>query len=101
MENYLQRAWSDATDNVGILEIHKAVAELKEMDDEHDAFWVTVVADDETILEVDKHMNIILVSSNRPENALKRQLNTWEEVLSFYELLLNEEFELLQLKMQK
>ena len=101
MENYLQRAWSDATDNVGILEVQEAIAELKEMDDEHDAFWVADVADDETILEVDKHMNIILVSSSRPENALKRQLKTWEEVLTFYELLLNQEFELLQLKMQK
>jgi len=55
-ENYLQRAWSDAMDNVNIEDIKVAIEELKEMDDEHGAIWVSVIKNDENIIEVEKDL---------------------------------------------
>ena len=52
MENYLQCAWSDATDNIGIDEVKNAITELQEIDDEHGAFWVYILQEEETLLEV-------------------------------------------------
>jgi hypothetical protein len=101
MENYLQRAWSDALDNVGIDEIKEAIAELQDIDDEHGAFWVSVVEEEETILEVDKNMKMVAIFSGDVENPVIKKVNTWDEVLSLYKLLLEEDFENLRTKMKR
>lgn len=101
MENYLQRAWGDAINDISINEVKNVIAELQEMDDEHGAFWVSIIQEEETILEVDKSMKLVAVFDGDDENALGKQLNSWEEVLFFYELLLNEEFVNLRSMMQR
>jgi hypothetical protein len=101
MENYLQRAWSDALDNVGIDEIKEVITELQDMDDEHGAFWVSVVEEEETILEVDKNMKMVAIFSGDVENPVIKKVNTWDEVLSLYELLLEEDFDSIRMKMKQ
>lgn len=101
MENYLQPAWSDALDNVGIDEIKEVIAELQDMDDEHGAFWVSVVEEEETILEVDKNMKMVAIFSGDVENPVIKKVNTWDEVLSLYKLLLEKDFDSLLLKMKQ
>jgi hypothetical protein len=101
MENYLQPAWSDALENVGIDEIKEAIAELQDMDDEHGAIWVSVIEEEETILEVDKNMKMVAIFSGDVENPVIKKVNTWDEVLSLYELLLAEDFNSLLMKMKQ
>ncbi|WP_316812867.1 hypothetical protein [Pedobacter heparinus] len=101
MENYLQCAWGDAMDNIGIDEVKNAITELQEMDDEHGAFWVSVFEEEETILEIDKNMKMVAIFNGDVENPVVKQLKTWAEVLFFYELLLNNDFESLRTRMEQ
>lgn len=101
MENYLQPAWSDSLDNIGIDEIKEVITELKNMDEEHGAFWVSIIEEEETILEVDKNMKMIAIFRGDVENPVISKGNTWEEVLSFYELLLKKDFESLGTRMKQ
>jgi hypothetical protein len=90
-ENYLQRAWSDSIDNINIEDVKIAIAELKEMDDEHGAFWVSVIKNDENVIEVNKDLTITIIFEERePINA---KLNSWEEVIDLYRLLLDQKFD--------
>jgi hypothetical protein len=101
MENYLQRTWSDAIDNIGIDEVKNAITELQEMDDEHGSFWVSVFGENETVLEIDKNMRVVAIFNGDVENSVEKKLKTWEEVLSLYELLLKEDFESLITRMKQ
>ncbi len=71
------------------------------MDEEHGAFWVSIVEEEETILEVDKNMKMIAIFRGDVENPVISKRNTWEEVLSFYELLLKKNFESLGTRMKQ
>ena len=101
MKNYLQRAWSDAVDNIKIDEVKEAILETQTMDDEHGAFWVGVFDEEETVLETHKDMKLIAVFNGNDEGAITRQANNWNEVLFFYELLLRGDFDQLSTKMKQ
>ena len=91
IENYLQRAWSDGVYNINIEDVKIAIEELKEMDDEHGAIWVSVIKNDENVIEVDKDLTLTIIFEERePINA---KLNSWQEVIDLYQLLLNQKFD--------
>lgn len=91
IENYLQRAWSDGVNNINIEDVKIAIEELKEMDDEHGAIWVSVIKNDENVIEVNKDLTItIIFEEQEPINA---KLNSWQEVIDLYQLLLNQKFD--------
>ncbi len=60
------------------------------MDDEHGAFWVSVVTDDKNVIETNKDLSrsIILQGQETKYQALE-----WTEVEEFYNLLLLEKFD--------
>ncbi|MBO6211645.1 hypothetical protein [Algoriella sp.] len=91
IENYLQRAWSDSEDNVTLDDIILAIDELKEMDDENDAIWVSVIGDDENIIEVRKNLSLIIDFED--DELIESKANSWDEVIELYKLLLNKEFD--------
>ena len=91
IENYLQRAWSDSEDNVTLDDIILAIDELKEMDDENDAIWVSVISDDENIIEVRKNLSLIIDFED--DDLIESKANSWDEVIELYKLLLNKEFD--------
>ena len=91
IENYLQRAWSDSEDNVTLDDIILAIDELKEMDDENDAIWVSVIGDDENIIEVRKNLSLIIDFED--DDLIESKANSWDEVIELYKLLLNKEFD--------
>ena len=91
IENYLQRAWSDSEDNVTLDDIILAIDELKEMDDENDAIWVSVIGDDENIIEVRKNLSLIIDFED--DDLIESKANSWNEVIELYKLLLNKEFD--------
>ncbi|MEZ2338706.1 hypothetical protein AB6735_23860 [Mucilaginibacter sp. RCC_168] len=88
MKKYLQRAWSDSEDDISIKDVRIAIAETKEMDDEHGAFWVGT-EEEEYILETDKALKMICVINGE---QLNYQAKNWAEVEKLYDLLLKEDF---------
>ena len=91
IENYLQRAWSDSEDNITLDDIILAIDELKEMDDENDAIWVSVIGDDENIVEVRK--NLTLIIDFEDDEVIESKANSWDEVIELYKLLLEKDFD--------
>ena len=53
-ENYIQYASGYQKDNIDEKDIVKAISDIQLMDDEHGAFWVSVITDDENVIEVNK-----------------------------------------------
>lgn len=60
------------------------------MDDEHGAFWVSVITDDENVIEVNKDLSLSVIFDGQ-ENRF--QASDWTEVAELYKLLLHEKFE--------
>ena len=91
IENYLQRAWSNSEDNITLDDIILAIDELKEMDDENDAIWVSVIGDDENIVEVRK--NLTLIIDFEDDELIESKANSWDEVIELYKLVLEKDFD--------
>jgi hypothetical protein len=100
-ETYLQRAWSDSIDNVKIDDVRQAITEIKLMDDEHGAFWVGLIINNESILETNKDMSLIAAFEDAPETPIKRQCKTWEEIEYFYSIFLTGNLEELKVTLSK
>lgn len=90
MESYLQKAWGDSIDNPKISDIKTAIKETLEMDDEHGAFWVSIVEDDETVLQTQKDLSVTIIFPEGIEITSKPK-NT-NQVETLYGLFLNKEF---------
>ncbi len=99
-ETYLQRAWSDSIDGVTIEDVRIAINEVQKMDDEHGAFWVGIVDEDEFILEVSKDLRLIAILDRESEEEIHFKAKDWAEVEGLYNLFLNEKFDELKAKMK-
>ncbi len=53
-ETYIQYAGGYQKDNINETDIEKTIKDIQRMDDEHGAFWVSVIIDDENVIEVNK-----------------------------------------------
>lgn len=54
-------------------------------------FGVSVIKNDENVIEVNKDLTItIIFEEQEPINA---KLNSWQEVIDLYQLLLNQKFD--------
>lgn len=89
-ENYIQYAGGYNKDNIDFTDIEKAIIEIQETDDEHGAFWVSVITDDENVIETDKELNLAIVFEGVQSNYKAKH---WLEVKEFYKLLLAENFD--------
>ena len=89
-ENYIQYASGYQKDNIDEADIEKAITEIQLMDDEHGAFWVSVITDDENVIEVNKDLSLSVIFDGQ-ENRF--QASDWTEVAELYKLLLHEKFE--------
>jgi len=65
-ETNLQKAWSNALHDVTMADIRKAIAEIQRMGEDHGAFWIGIVEDEETILEAHKDLTLIAFFAGRP-----------------------------------
>lgn len=95
-ENYIQYAGGYNKDNINFSDIEQAIIDLKLMDEEHCAFWVSVITEDENVIETDKYLNLVFKGEQTNYKA-----KNWEEVKEFYKLLLNEKFELIKQKISE
>jgi hypothetical protein len=63
------------------------------MDDEHGAFWVSIITDNENVIEVDKSLRISIILEPDNDKEIKYIANDWNEVKYLYLLLLGKKFE--------
>lgn len=88
-ENYIQYAGGYQKDNIEENDIVKAISDIQLMDDEHGAFWVSVITDDENVIEVNKDLSLSVIFEGQQTNY---QVKDWNEVTELYKLLLTERF---------
>ncbi|MDN3608030.1 hypothetical protein [Kaistella yonginensis] len=88
--NYIQCASGYQKDNIDETDIAKAIADIQLMDDEHGAFWVSVITDDENVIEVNKDLTLSLILEGQ---ETKHRAKDWKEFSELYGLLLHEKFD--------
>jgi len=86
-ENYIQFAGGYKKDNIEEEDIVKAILYIQLMDDEHGAFWVSVITDDDNVIEVNKDLSLFVIFDGQQTNY---QAKDWNEVTELYLLLLTE-----------
>lgn len=89
-ENYIQYASGFQKDNIDELDIVKAISDIQLMDDAHGAFGVSVITDDENVIEVSKDLSLSVIFGGQ---ETKYHAIDWKEVKELYKLLLLEKFD--------
>jgi hypothetical protein len=89
METYLQSAWGDQWHNVDMNIVRLAINTTKEMDEEHGAFWVGLLIEEENVLEVHKNLELFGVFEAEPEIQYRGRGNDWQEIETLFETFLS------------
>ncbi|MEK6478104.1 hypothetical protein WJR50_11235 [Catalinimonas sp. 4WD22] len=89
-ESYIQYAAGYQKDDIDEMDIKKAIQDIQEMEEEHAAFWVSIITKDENIIEVNKDLSLSVVFDGE---ETKYQATDWNEVEKLLQLLLNQKFE--------
>ncbi|MGG5209235.1 hypothetical protein ACQWU4_09805 [Chryseobacterium sp. MIQD13] len=92
IENYIQYAGGYQKDDIDERDIIKAISDIQLMDEEHGVFWVSVITDNENVIEVNKDLSLFLIFEG---NQTECQAKDWNEVAELYKLLLLKKFELI------
>jgi hypothetical protein len=88
-ENYIQYAIGYQKDNINETDIDKAIKDIQLMDDEHGAFWVSVISNGENVIIVNKDLLLSVIFEGV---ETKHQATNWDEVKELCHLLLLEKF---------
>ncbi|CAA7197201.1 hypothetical protein [Chryseobacterium potabilaquae] len=96
-DNYIQYAEGYNKNNINFSDIEKAIIDVQEADDEHCAFWVAVMTEDENVIETTKYLDLTIVFE---ENETNYKAKDWNEVKEFYQLLLEEKFDIIKEKIK-
>ncbi|MCD9616050.1 hypothetical protein [Chryseobacterium gleum] len=91
-ENYIQYAGGYQKDNIDEKDIVQAISDIQLVDDEHGAFWVSVITDDENVIEVNKDLSLFVIFEGQ---QTQYQAKDWNEVKELYKLLLMEKFDVI------
>ena len=86
MENYISYGSGYSKDNISKRDIKKAIKYLQKSDFEHGAFWLSVITDSETVLEVNKDLDLILILDPETGKHIKSKAQNLEEVKHLFEL---------------
>lgn len=97
-ESYIQYLGGYSKENVTIDDIKTALIDLQAMDDEHGAFWVSVIKQEGNVLETHKDLSVTAIFEDKPEDEMRKQCKDLQEIQGLYLLLLNENFEELKLQ---
>lgn len=91
-ENYIQYANGYQKDNIDESDIIKAISDIQLVDEEHGAFWVSVINDDENVIEVNKDLSLFVIFE---EQEMKYQAKDWNEITELLKLLLVKKFDII------
>jgi hypothetical protein len=97
-ENYIQYAGGYQKGNIDETDIVKAIADIQQMDHEHGAFWVSVITDDENVIEANRDLTLSIIFKGQEINY---QAKNWSEVAELYKLLLLEKFNEIAAKLKQ
>lgn len=91
-DSYIQYAAGYEKEDVKPEDIKKAIQDLQEMDEEHGAFWVSVMSNknDEFVIQTNKDKVITLIQG---EAETKLSCDSWLEVEEIFNLQINKEFD--------
>jgi len=101
METYLQTAWGDQWDDVTIDIIKTVIEGIKRMDDEHGAFWVIVVNDDENVLEVHNDLELFGVFEDEPGIQYKGRGKDWNDIEALFQTFLANNIEIVKTQLKR
>ncbi|MBN8851734.1 MAG: hypothetical protein BGO55_05485 [Sphingobacteriales bacterium 50-39] len=93
MDSYLQLASGDSAEAVSLRDIQNAIKTIREMDDEHGAFWVGIIEDDEIVLETHKDLTVIGFLPGMDGQEIRARMPNWIEVEQLYTLFLDQKFD--------
>ena len=96
-ENYIQYLGGYSKENIDFSDIEKAIVEIQESDDEHGVFWVSVITDDENVIETDKFLNLAIVFDG---NEINYEAKDWSEAKELCKSLLEENFKAIKQKVK-
>lgn len=88
-ESYIQYADGYQKDDINESDIEKAIKDIQLVDEEHGAFWVSVITDEENVIEVNKALSLFILFEG---HGTRYQAIDWNEVKEFYQLLLLKKF---------
>ncbi|CAM1374637.1 hypothetical protein [Tenacibaculum xiamenense] len=97
IESYIQYAAGYQKDDIDLSDIEKAIKDIQEMDEEHGAFWVSVITDDENVIETNKDLTLSIIMDGEES---KFKAKDWTEAKELYELFLNKDFEKIKTKIK-
>ncbi len=99
-DSYIQYAAGYDKENVKSKDISKAIQDLQKMDDEHGAFWISVMTenDNEFVIQANKNMALTLIQG---ENETNLQCSEWSEVEEIFNLQIEKEFDKIISRMKK
>jgi len=80
-------------DEVNEEDIKEAVMEIQYVAEGDAKFWVGVILDDESILEVHKNLEMIAMFEDEPDTELKKQCKDWPEAEKLFNLFLQGKFD--------
>lgn len=99
-DSYIQYVGGYNKEDVNSYDIAKALEDIKKMDEEHGAFWISMLneQDEEMIIEVNKDLNLSLIFG---EEEFQYQSQNFEETKTILELHINKEFEKIKSRAKK
>ncbi|HYI77596.1 MAG TPA: hypothetical protein VEW65_08225 [Chryseolinea sp.] len=101
MEAYLQTAWGDQWNSVDIDIVRTVIKRIREGDDDHGAFWVGRVKEEESVLEVHKDRELIGVFEDEPGTQYKGRGEDWDEVETLFQMFLSDEMKILKSRLNR
>lgn len=92
-DSYIQYAAGYEKENVTIADIDKAIKDIQEMDDEHRAFWISTLAEDdeEYVIEINKGLKVSVMYEEKIDIQYNSQ--DWNEVKLILKLHIDRKFD--------
>lgn len=91
-ESYIQYLAGYSKDAVNMHDVKTALTDLQGMDDEHGAFWVSIIKTEENVLEAHKDLSVVGIFEDDADKQYVKQCADLQEIEQLYSLLLNEDF---------
>jgi len=92
-DSYIQYAAGYDKENVTIKDIDKAIKDVQEMDEEHGAFWISILMDndEEYVIEVNKRQKVSVMYGEKIDIQYDSQ--DWNEVKHILKLHIDKKFD--------
>jgi hypothetical protein len=91
-ENYIQYLAGYSKEAISMQDVKVALTDLKTIDDEHGAFWISVIKNEENVLEVHKDLSVVGVFEDDANKQYLKQCVDLQEIEQLCSLLLGENF---------